>query len=68
MHPALVSDGTARRPSVDRRTAGDFPVAREGRDELWDQRILLVPEAETVVARTTPDEDVSAMRVNACSG
>ena len=35
---------------------GDFPVAQEGGDELWDQGILVVPKAETAVARTTPDE------------
>ena len=67
VHPALVNGSTARRPGVDRCTAGDFPVAREGRDKFWDQRVLLVPEAATAVARTTPDEDVSATWVNACS-
>ena len=64
VHPAPVNGGIARRPGVDRRAAGGFPVAREGVDELWGQRVLLVLEPETAVARTAPDEDVSAMRVN----
>ena len=67
VHPAPVNDGTGRRPGVDRRVAGEFPVAREGGDELSDQRVPLVPEDETVVARATPDKDVSATRVTASS-
>ena len=67
VHPAPINNGTARRPGVNRRAAGDFPIAREGGDELWDQRVLLIPETETAVARTAPDEDVSATRVNAGS-
>lgn len=65
VHPAPVNDGTARRPGINRRAAGDFSVARKGGDEFRDEGILLVSEAETAVARTTPDEDVSAMWVNA---
>ena len=67
VHAAPVNHGTARRLGVDRRAAGDFPVAREGVDELWGQRVLLVPKTETAVARPTPDEDASATRVNAYS-
>ena len=67
VHPAPINHGTARRPDVDRCAAGDFLVAQEGGDELWGERVPLVPEAETAVVRTTPDEDVSVTRVNACS-
>ena len=66
--PRLHGTLVARRPGTGAR-AGDFLVAREGGDETWDQRVLLVPEAETEAARTNPDEDVSAtwVRVNPCS-
>lgn len=64
VHPTTVNDGAARRPSVDGRPARDFSFARKGRDELWDEGILLVPEAETAVACRTPDEDESVTRVS----
>ena len=67
VHPAPINDGTARRPGVDRRAAGDLPVAQESGDEFWGQRALLVPEATRAVACTTPDEEVSATWVNPCS-
>ena len=67
VHPTPINDGTARRPGVDRRPAGGFPVAREGGDVFREQRVLLVSGAEAAVARTTPDKDVSATRANACS-
>lgn len=63
VHPTTVNDGAACRPGVDGRAARDFSIARKSRDELWDEGILLVPEAETAVPCTSPDEDVSATRV-----
>ena len=53
VHLAPVNHGTERRPGVDGRAAGDFPVAREGGDRFWDPRVPL-PLAVRIINNVAP--------------